>query len=150
MATGILNSAIGATNSTGYWDGVPGNRNSFADIGYQSAPAAMATFAGCTSAFVAPVNSIRAFVWIKQYIPGIASFGPLFRLQISNSSTFATQVLDIGSYQCPRATSAFLITGHVPQSATVGTNARLLIAAPNPQFAGQTDSMSFDCNIDAT
>lgn len=157
MATGILQSAIGATNSTGYWDGVPGNRNAFADIGFQqNSLLGGATFAGCTSAFVAAVNSVRAFVWIKQYVPGVASYGPYFRLQTSNSSTFATQVLDIGGYWAQRATSAFLITGHVPQSATVGTFARIFIT-PHPQMplvqgqgAVQTDSMSFDVNIDAT
>lgn len=149
---GIVNAAIGASIAGDTWDGLPGNRNQFAD----NALVGTTTFAGCTCAFVAPVRAVRAYVWCKNYILGqntgglagmtiwleVATGAGAFGVGLVNAST-GTSV--IASYTIPRATNAFMINGVVPDN--LAYQAARLVMQPTTSIA---DACSFDCNIDAT
>lgn len=147
---GIVNASIGASIAGDSWDGVPGNRNQFAD----NALAGNATFTGCTCAFVAPVTAIRAYVWMKNFKSGVASGGFIFQLQAAtnaagfNATSATTGTAVIALYQTARATSSFYINGVLPGDQNY-TAARLCVF-PVPNGTANTDTASFDCNIDAT
>lgn len=151
---GIVNNALGAGNASGYWDGQPTYRTQFADVAVDAA----ATYVGCTSAFTTGfgVRAVRAYVWMKNYRRGIATFtgqfaGMTFELQVATgtgaftviSATTGTPVIDMRTF--PRATCAMLLHGIVPDNQAIAA-ARL---AMFPTSNNLTDTASFDCNIDA-
>lgn len=147
---GIVNASIGAAIAGDTWDGVPGNRNQFAD----QALAGNATYVGCTCAFVAPVTAVRAYVWMKNFKSGVASGGFVFQLQAAatsgafSASGATTGTAVIALYQTARATSSFYINGVLPGDQNY--QAARLTVFPVPNGTANTDTASFDCNIDAT
>ena len=154
---GIVANAVGASQAGDQWDGLPANRNQFAD----QALNANATFAGCTSAFAAGVRVVRAYINMKNYQIGVSTntngrLGALFELQVAtgaggwaagaNQATTGTTVIAVG--QTVRATSAFYMNGIIPDNGLTYAAARIVVM-PLPGNFAITDTASFDCNIDA-
>ncbi len=148
----IVNAAIGAAIAGDTWDGCPSFRNQFADNALDGA----ATFVGCTSQFAtgSPVRAVRAFIWMKNFKPGVASGGFIFQLQVATgvgqftATSASTGTPVIGVYLTARATSAFYLNGVTPDNHPYSM-ARIAMF-PNPNGTANTDTASFDCNIDAT
>ena len=146
MAFAIQNSAIGGAISSGYWDGLPGNRFKLADV--TVANGTLLSFSSVVT-FAAPVQMVRAYVWQKSFSAGISTVvtpnvnGPQYQLQVADSNGFTTNVRSVDIESGPRTPGSIILCGPVPDN-FLAQWARISVLQ-----GVSIDSLTYDVVIDA-
>lgn len=140
MSFAIINSAIGASGDT--WDGQPGNRTRITDQylgGSNNTLTSLITF-------IAPVQAVRALVFLKTYTLGIATYGAQWSIQVADNVGFTTNVRTIASGVAPRGIGAFTLSGVVPDNLLAQWCKINVLQGPSTS----TDAFTYDLVVDAT